>query len=84
MYIILYFYIFFSFCAVFFLDNQIRMKIDTHRNIQHFPIFIDALEELATEELDTHYRKNKPEHETDEEHVEYTRYRIHQRVHYDL
>lgn len=31
-----------------------------------------------------HYRKNEPEHEADEEHVENTRYGVHQRVHYDL
>lgn len=57
---------------------------DTYRNIQHFSVLVNALEEFTAEELDAHYRKNKPEHETDEEHVEYTRYRIHQRVHYDL
>jgi len=56
----------------------------THRDVQQFPVLVDALEELPAEELDAHYRKNKPEHETDEEHVEYTGYRIHQRVHYDL
>ncbi|EZA62327.1 hypothetical protein X777_03361 [Ooceraea biroi] len=60
------------------------MEMVTHRGVQQFPVLVDALEELSTEELDAHYRKNKPEHETDEEHVEYTRNRIHQRVHYDL
>lgn len=59
-------------------------KCDSHRSVQQFPVLVDALEELAAEELDAHYWKNQPEHETHEEHVEYTRYRIHQRVHYDL
>lgn len=65
--------------------NQLnRVFTHTHRNIQPDPVLVYALEEFAAEELNAHYRKYKPEHETDEEHVEYTRYRIHQRVHYDL
>ena len=56
----------------------------TYRYIQQFAVLVDAFEKLAAEKLHTHNRKYQPEHETDEEHVEYTRYRIHQRVHYDL
>lgn len=56
----------------------------TYRGVQHFSVFIDAFEKFASKELNAHYRENKPEHETDEEHVEYTGYCIHQRVHYDL
>ena len=56
----------------------------TYRYIQQFAVLVNAFEKLAAKKLHTHNRKYQPEHETDEEHVEYTRYRIHQRVHYDL
>ena len=42
------------------------------------------LVELSGEELNAHDGKDKPEDDTDEEHVEYARDGLHQRVHHNL
>ena len=45
---------------------------------------VDALEELAAEELDAHDGEDEPEDEAHEQHVEDGRDGVHQGVHHDL
>ena len=66
------------------LSINLLMIQKTYRNVDKFSNFVSALEKFSPEKLHAHNGEYQPEHETDEEHVENTRYGVHQRVHYNL
>ena len=53
-------------------------------DVEAVAVGVDALEELAAEELDAHDGEDEPEDEAHQQHVEDRRDRVHQSVHHDL
>lgn len=61
----------------------LRLVVDDV-DVEAVAFLVDALEELAAEELDAHDGEDEPEDEAHEQHVEDGRNGVHQRVHHDL